>query len=190
MEEPVTILDRDVLKVLSADTRMDIIKELATGSKTPSDLSKKLGKSGATIVEHLDALIKSGLVKEIEQPGKKWIYYTLTERGQGIVSSKSRRLLIILGISMLSIAGGFFSLGRYLGTYRLSQITKASDLTQRIAEESQALAVPAVAQTIDKINPVQINYLYISIAFILIGFLGVLFYIIKKHKRGILYESN
>jgi len=93
MEEPVTIIDRDVLKVLSVDTRMDILKELSAGDRTPSDLGKKLSKSDATIVEHLDVLCKHGLVKRIEQPGKKWVFYTLTERGYGIVSSKSRRNL-------------------------------------------------------------------------------------------------
>jgi DNA-binding transcriptional ArsR family regulator len=40
MEEPVTIIDKKVLKVLAVDTRMDIMKELSNGSRTPSDLSK------------------------------------------------------------------------------------------------------------------------------------------------------
>ena len=106
MDEPVTIVDRDVLKVLSADTRMDILKELGQGSRTPSDLSKRLGKSNATIVEHLDTLVKVGLVKKIEQPGKKWIFYTLTEKGQGIITSKSRRLVIILAASFFALVGG------------------------------------------------------------------------------------
>src|SRR3972149_8464836 len=104
MEEPVTIVDRDVLKVLSVDTRMDIIKLLSEGGRTPSFMSKKLNKSDATVVEHLNALVKAGLVKKVEQPGKKWVFYTLTDRGYGIIKSKSRRLVIILGTSLI----GFF----------------------------------------------------------------------------------
>ena len=91
MEEPVTIVDRDTLKVMSVDTRIDILKELSNGDRTPSDLGKRLKKSDSTIVEHLNGLIKVGLVKRIEHPGKKWVFYTLTERGKGILSSKSRR---------------------------------------------------------------------------------------------------
>jgi DNA-binding transcriptional ArsR family regulator len=110
MEEPVTLIDRNVLKVLSAETRMDILKELSDGERTPSHIAKKLNKSNATIVEHLDVLCKVGLVKKIEQPGKKWVFYTLTERGNGIVSNKSRSLVIILSLSMLCLIGSSFGL--------------------------------------------------------------------------------
>jgi len=188
-DEPVTIVDRNVLKVLSVDTRMDILKELSQGSRTPSDLSKKFGKSSSTIVEHLETLIKSGLVKKIEQPGKKWIYYTLTERGEGIVSSKSRRLVIILGVSLLSIAGGFFSLSKYFNQYSINQVNRAVDISaQKIAQESQALTAPAVAQSVENVAVTILSstYLYIAILLFLVGLFGIMFYIIKKHKRGIL----
>src|SRR4030042_3502479 len=101
MEEPVTIIDRDTLKVLSVDTRMDIIKELSQGERTPSDLGKRLNKNDSTIVEHLNGMIKVGLVKKIEHPRKKWIFYTLTEKGRGVISSRSRRLIIILSSSLV-----------------------------------------------------------------------------------------
>ncbi|MEK6860629.1 MAG: winged helix-turn-helix domain-containing protein, partial [Nanoarchaeota archaeon] len=185
-DEPVTIVDRDVLKVLSVDTRMDILKELSQGSRTPSDLSKKFGKSSSTIVEHLETLVKAGLVKKIEQPGRKWIYYTLTERGEGIVSSKSGRLVIILGTSLLSIAAGFFSLSKYTNQYSVNQISKAADaVAQKAAEESQALTAPAIAQTIQGVTELTLSsvYLYVAIALFLLGLFGIMFYIIKQHKR-------
>lgn len=181
MEEPVTIVDRDVLKVLAVDTRMDILKELSYGSRTPSDLSKTLGKSDSTIVEHLDALVRSGLVKKIEQPGKKWIFYTLTERGQGILSSKSKRLIIILGISALSIAGGFFSLSKYL-SQTLGITKQVSDATSR-ALESQAAATPqAIATTIAPVI-ISSTYLYVAIFLFMVGLSGMMFYLIQKHKQ-------
>lgn len=65
-DEPVTIVDREVLKVLSTDTRMDILKMLSKGDRTPSFIGKKLGKTSSTIVEHLDILVKVGLVKKLE----------------------------------------------------------------------------------------------------------------------------
>ena len=43
-DEPVTIVDRDVLKVLSADTRMDILKALSEGKRMPSYMARKLAE--------------------------------------------------------------------------------------------------------------------------------------------------
>ena len=185
-DEPVTIVDRNVLKVLSVDTRMDILKELSQGSKTPSDLSKKLGKSGSTIVEHLDALVRAGLVNKIEQPGRKWIYYTLSERGESIVTNKSRRLVIILGTSLLSIAGGFFSLSKHLNQSSTLSITKETADVAMKQTESQAIAAPALAIAQATVPTVILNtYLYIAMFLFLIGLFGIMFYLIKRHKRGI-----
>jgi DNA-binding transcriptional ArsR family regulator len=115
-EEPVTIIDREVLKVLSVDTRMDIIKILSEGGRTPSFVAQKLKKSDATIVEHLHALGEAGLVKKTVAPGKKWVFYSLTERGKGIVSSQSRRLVIVLATSAIAFIGGISSLFGYVYT--------------------------------------------------------------------------
>jgi len=172
MEEPVTIVDRDVLKVLSADTRMDIMKMLEEGARTPSFMGKHLNKSDATIIEHLNVMTKAGLVKRIEQPGKKWIFYTLTERGKGIVSSKSRRLIIILSMSLLSLAAGVFSLGSYfspqLGTFSKEMRQAAS--VPGVLTDNGIIAVPTVS-----------NYLfYFGIVLIAISVVGMVFYFYKK----------
>jgi len=169
MEEPTTIIDRDVLKVLSADTRMDILKMLNEGARTPSFLGKHLNKSDATIIEHLDVMVKHGLVKKVEQPGKKWVFYTLTERGYGIVSSKSRRLIIILDTSILAFFGGIFSLMQYS--------TQVGYLAARQEIEKAPLAEGA--KTISTLFP---SYLYISIALFVIASIGFVFYIYKKSK--------
>lgn len=105
-KEQVTIIDRDVLKALSTDTRMDILKMLKDGKRMPSDVAKRLGKSDATIVEHLQTMMDAGLVKKATAPDKKWVFYSLTERGMGIVSNNSRQLVIILSISMLALGLG------------------------------------------------------------------------------------
>ncbi len=166
MEEPVTIVDRDVLKVLSVDTRMDILKQLSQGSRTPSDLSKMLRKSNSTIVEHLDVLVKAGLVKKIEQPGKKWIFYTLTDRGYGIISSKSRRLIIILATSLFAIVGGLFSLNLYSSQYSTFRIATE-------AMEAPAQAIPSMTSPF---------LLYLSAVLFGIGIAGLIFYLFQKMK--------
>ncbi len=169
MEEPVTIVDRDVLKVLAVDTRMDILKELSEGNRTPSDLSKKLKKSGATIVEHLEALRKSGLVIKTEQPGKKWVFYSLTERGYGIIKSKSRKLIIILGTSMLSGVIGLGLFGKYF--LEQGQLYVAEKVSAPALAENGAAAVTQTPWL-----------LYFSVGFIAISLIGIGLYFIQSQK--------
>jgi len=170
--EPVTIVDRNVLKVLSVDTRVDILKELSEGDRTPAYLSKRLKKSDATIVEHLDILCKAGLVKKIEHPGKKWIFYTLTERGEGIVSSKSRRLVIVLGISILSGAAGLTG----FITHTLSNGRFASAETLQKAGETAQIVTAPVEQAATP------WLLYLSILLMALSVMGATFYLSQKIK--------
>ena len=77
--------DADVYRALSSDTRMNILNTLLEGERTPTDISSKLNKSKATIVEHLDKLREADLVEKIEVDGRKWVFYKLTPRGKSIV---------------------------------------------------------------------------------------------------------
>ncbi len=113
MEETVTIVDKDILKVLSGDTRLKILKELSQGNRTPSDLGKKFSKSNSTILEHLDILVKAGLVTKIEQPGRKWVFYTLTDKGKSIIENKNRRLVILLSLTLVVAGFTIFSVINY-----------------------------------------------------------------------------
>lgn len=171
MEEPVTIIDRDVLKVISVDTRMDILKILAEGERNPSFISKQLHKSDATIIEHLEALRKADLVKKIETPGKKWVFYTLTERGHGIISSKNRRLVIILGISLLSLAGGIANL-----------FSQNQFATQTFTEKIAAPAVTGGAGNVTTNAASAVStFPWISIALFIVFFLGAAYYLKKRY---------
>jgi len=77
--------DMDVYRALSSDTRMDILNTLMEGERTPTDISSKLNKSKATIVEHLDKLREADLVEKIEVNGRKWVFYKLTQRGKSVI---------------------------------------------------------------------------------------------------------
>jgi len=69
-------------KLLDNPTRAGIMEELSTADKIPTDISAKLGKSKAAIVEHLAALSDAGLVERIATPGKKFVFYKLTQKGR------------------------------------------------------------------------------------------------------------
>lgn len=69
-------------KLLENPTRAGIMQELSVADKIPTDLSTRLGKSKATVVEHLAALSEAGFVEKVETPGKKFVFYRLTRKGR------------------------------------------------------------------------------------------------------------
>jgi len=77
--------DIDLYRALSSETRIRILNTLMEGERTPTDISSKLNKSKATIVEHLDKLREADLVEKIEMDGRKWVFYKLTPRGKSII---------------------------------------------------------------------------------------------------------
>ena len=75
-------IDPQEEKLLSNGTRAGIMQELQLADKIPTDLSMRLGKSKATIVEHLGALSQAGFIERIETPGRKFVFYRLTRKGK------------------------------------------------------------------------------------------------------------
>lgn len=178
--EPVTIVDREVLKVLSVETRMDILKLLsgAEGGRTPSFVAKKLGKSDATIVEHLQTLTEAGLVKKTVAPGKKWVFYSLTERGTGIVSSKSRRLVIILATSLVALTLGLGGFANYLYTTGIFVDERFAAPAAESAEKTLTGTEGAAAVAVQP----QTILFFASAVLIVAALAGIGFYFCKKSK--------
>jgi ArsR family transcriptional regulator len=75
--------DEQMLKVLSSNTRLEILKRLSEGQMTLTDLSRVLDFCKSTIFEHLKKLYEAGLVYRIT--GRKWIYYKLSKQGFRVV---------------------------------------------------------------------------------------------------------
>ena len=163
--------DDDVLKALVSDTRRNIVKTLSEGDRTPSDLSRLLSKSKSTISEHLEKLINAGLVEKIERPGRKWVFYTLTRKGESYVSKKSQRLIIILSSVFLSIIGGVFSLVKYL-----LQPSYMANIGEKVLEDSGRAAT---GEMIPNISP---WFLYLSIGLFALALVGIFALIVMKKK--------
>lgn len=101
-------LDLNLIKAISSDKRIDILKLLNKGRKTPTDIAKELHLSTPTTLEHLDKLIENDLVQKIDE-GRKWKYYSLTNKGELLVNSNNSkreipvRIFITLGIGLLML---------------------------------------------------------------------------------------
>jgi DNA-binding transcriptional ArsR family regulator len=75
--------DEHLLKVLSSNTRIEILKRLSKSQMTLTDLSRVLDFCKSTVFEHLKKLYDAGLVYRIT--GRKWIYYKLSKQGHRVL---------------------------------------------------------------------------------------------------------
>ena len=142
-------IDRKTLKALAADTRLDILKSLSHRRKMPSELSKELDLATSTVIEHLERLEEANLVRR-EETGHKWIYYSLTEKGEGLIKPKIPiQFVIVLSISLIVIFAGFAYVNYNSNAYMaLAPSSKGSGQTEiRQPSETSTIDKPATAAT-------------------------------------------
>lgn len=100
-------INRQTLKALASESRLEILKALAERRKMPAELARQLGLSGSTIVEHLNLLERAGLIKRLET-GHKWIYYELTDKGASLAKPRFPvQFIIMLSLGVIFIFGSF-----------------------------------------------------------------------------------
>ncbi len=114
LEEPKITLDSSTFKALASGTRVKILKTLEKRNHTQSELSVVLKMSIPTIKDHLKAMEFGGLVKRKEE-GRKWIYYSLTEKAKCVLDPERKRLWIVLSFFILSAIGSVITLSRHFG---------------------------------------------------------------------------
>ena len=130
-QEPKITLDSSTFKALASGTRIKILKTLDKRNHTQSELAAVLKMSIPTIKDHLKEMEKAGLVKRKEE-GRKWIYYSLTEKSKCVLDPERKRLWIVLSFFVLSAVGSIITLSKYLGV--------------RTAEKAMFAAAPLAAQ--------------------------------------------
>jgi DNA-binding transcriptional ArsR family regulator len=110
MDEDI-VINRALLKAIGADSRISILKSLANGRKTQSQLAAELGLSSPTIIEHMEQLCSAGLVDKIDE-GRKWKYYELTGTGRKLVAPAGApvRAMLLLATGLLFMAFSWFSM--------------------------------------------------------------------------------
>ncbi len=112
MEDKIT-LDKAAFKALASETRVSLLKKLGNRRATPSELAASLGISAQAASEHLAQLDKAGLVKRDARPedeGRKWVYYSLTDKGSALVRpTEQRKIWVLLSVAALLLAFGAFS---------------------------------------------------------------------------------
>ena len=210
MDEPKIVLDQDTFKALATGTRVKILKTLDKRRHTQSELSAVLKMSVPTIKEHLSALEKAGLVKRHEE-GRKWIYYSLTEKSKCVLDPERKRLWIVLGFFLASVAGTIIAAKNYFagkvaafGGVAPERMLAAKQAVAEVAWDSaedvavemvQAEAVPtsakaapvladAAPEAVNQVAASQPPYILIGFVVLTILLLILAVYFYKKSKLG------
>lgn len=181
MEDKITI-ERDVFKALASDTRIEILKLLDKRRHTQSEIAFSLKLSVPTVKEHLDAMGKAGLVKQIDE-GYKWKYYELTEKSRCILDPERKKVWILLGLWIIGAIGTAAVFSRNIFS---SAVSNTQMLAAAPSAEGDMLAksVPEAVQIAAKPFP----YLESAIVALLVILTILLVYflvksrILKKHK--------
>lgn len=148
-------LDRRSFEALAADSRVRILKSLAVRRKTLTELAKELDLSNSTMKEHLDVLVRAGLIIQRDE-GRKWKYYDLTRKGESIVNPNPTKVLIMLAVSMiLVIATGW----NFVGSFGVSPDFGAVSLGGAAVAEAPA---PGTFGAVEQAAPMEEPMLYVS----------------------------
>lgn len=139
-------LDKDVFKALAGETRVSVLKSLLERRKTQSELAKELSLAAPTIKDHVDILVKAGLVREHDD-GHKWKYIELTVKGKSLLQPQDTRIMVLLGTSFLGIAASaYFAYAHFsnaISTFGIPYVPEPG--TMKLAAESTMMAAGSVA---------------------------------------------
>ncbi|HWG90135.1 MAG TPA: winged helix-turn-helix domain-containing protein, partial [Candidatus Thermoplasmatota archaeon] len=88
-------LDREAIKLLASDTRLDILKALKKRRMTVSELATVLNLGKSTVFEHVSKLVEGGLVVRKDDPEREWVYYELSHRAQRLLSPDTAKIILL-----------------------------------------------------------------------------------------------
>ncbi len=139
-------LDLETFKALASTSRLQVLKALDERRKTLSEISRDLDLNKATVHEHLQVLVTTGLVKKLDE-GRKWIYYELSWQGQRLLHpQESTTFSVLLGLSVLAAGGSAALFGQALGwwwqSHSLTTIDEGTLPNAAGAEEMRQDAPP------------------------------------------------
>ncbi|HEV8360954.1 MAG TPA: winged helix-turn-helix domain-containing protein, partial [Candidatus Thermoplasmatota archaeon] len=77
MPDDELVLDAELVKVLASDTRLDLLALLGKRRMTLSEMARAVKLSKATVLEHLEKLLATQLVRRRDDH-RLWVYYELT----------------------------------------------------------------------------------------------------------------
>ncbi|MHB8634573.1 MAG: ArsR/SmtB family transcription factor [Thermoplasmatota archaeon] len=99
-------LDDDLFKVLSSDTRREILRLLVERRMTGTELATRLNLGKPAVAEHLKRLADSDLIVRNDDPERRWVYYELSARGRTILEPQRVRFYLVVAVATAAVLVG------------------------------------------------------------------------------------
>ncbi len=136
-------LDEETAKVLSSDTRKEIIRLLGERNMTVTELSKSLELSKSTVHEHLTKLLEAGFVNKLDQEGKKWVYYELTKKGKDVVGNRVKKVLLFASSALAGVLGVHQLFSYFTGERVVEEATDIEPMVDEAPETTETVTEAA-----------------------------------------------
>ncbi|MES2155050.1 MAG: ArsR family transcriptional regulator [bacterium] len=99
-------LDDSLLKVLSSESRREILRLLSERRMTGAEMAVRLNLGKPAVSEHLKKLTESGLIERMDDPERRWVYYNLSARGKSILEPQRVRFYLVMAVASLALVLG------------------------------------------------------------------------------------
>ena len=99
-------LDDSLLKVLSSESRREILRLLRERRMTGAELATRLDLGKPAVSEHLKKLQDAQLIERFDDPERRWVYYNLSSRGRGILEPQRVRFYLVMAVAALGLMVG------------------------------------------------------------------------------------
>lgn len=99
-------LDDNLLKVLSSESRREILRLLVERRMTGAELATRLDLGKPAVAEHLKKLQDSELIERFDDPERRWVYYGLSHRGRSILEPSKVRFYLVLAVAAIGLMLG------------------------------------------------------------------------------------
>jgi DNA-binding transcriptional ArsR family regulator len=106
-------LELEDIKALASDSRLEILKALDGKKQTLQELTRSMKLNKATLHVHLSKLHQAGFIKKKERSGHKWVYYSLTWKGECLLHPENTKIVVLFGSAFLTFCIGIFQLINY-----------------------------------------------------------------------------
>jgi len=106
-------LELEDIKALASDSRLEILKTLDGKKQTLQELTRSLKLNKATLHVHLSKLQQAGFIKKKERTEHKWVYYSLTWKGECLLHPENTRIVVLFGSAFLTFCIGIIQLINY-----------------------------------------------------------------------------
>lgn len=176
--------NRQILKAVSAEARLKMLKCLKSRKKMPSELSREIGLSPSTVIGHLKNLEGAGLIRRIET-GHKWVYYELTDKGAGMVQPRTPiQFMLTFAIGVLAAL-----LGIAKSISKGAMLSESENIAAPLAKSAADQAAPQAASNIAQdagiaaaqSAPIDILYIALIVAGALIAIFSA-YMIMRRNK--------